>query len=173
MKATGYEIKEAIRKWELRRDGALHAFEDSLSKFENETKEHPDVLSARFLEAETTIAILQTAQVMYNLNVSVAVLDYSMTLCQAVKQVGGAGRHEKLWKIVAVGRKKSKYEIASNPTKVTRSKEEEQAVQVVTPTEAIKRAAKASEWAGALRAAIAEGNSTVVEIGILKTSYFE
>jgi len=156
MKITGFLLREAIRRWELRRDTAANQFEDSLSHFPGEEKQAPDEISELFLEAEIRVAKLQAAQSRYNLEVRVAVMGEGMTLCEAVKRLGGAGRMDKMWRVAAGGGKKERYAYRDD----TRQAGEIRASRTIAVKDAMSRANKASAFAGALRAAVAKGNGT-------------
>jgi hypothetical protein len=163
MKVTGYLLREAIRRRELRRDTAANQFEDSLSKFADEDKQTPDELAAIFVLEEKNIAKLQAVQDRYNLKVEVDVLGEKITLGEAIKRLGGAGRLDKMWRGVTTGRR-DRYGYRDENT---RKADEERARPTVTAKEAMDRATKASVVAGAMRAAIAKGNGTEIESDVL------
>ena len=56
MEANGYQLREAIRRAKLRRDALKSMFEDSLSKFKDETKH---AMRRRVLRAEIDREIAQ------------------------------------------------------------------------------------------------------------------
>ncbi len=155
MKITGFLLREAIRRHELRRDTAVNQFDDSLSKFPGEDKRSPDSITEEFVAAEAAVAKLQAAQSAYNLRVEVDVLGEKMTLCEAVKRLGGAGRIEKMWR-TAAGGKKDRYN-SYNPDNVRREGET-RAERTVSVDAAMHRARKLAAVASALRAEIARGN---------------
>jgi len=160
MKVTGYQLKEAIRRWELRRDGAHQQFSDTLWAFAGEDKPAPDTVMKLYTTAEGNIAVLQTAQAEYNLTVQVDVQGHIVALAGAIKRLGGAQRAEKMWR-EAVASKRDRYYDRDPRTK----KADEERAQAVLPLETLlDRAAKAAAFTGALRAAIAEGNSKEVDI---------
>src|SRR5580698_4796879 len=97
MRVSGYAIREAIKQQERRRDAAANAFAGSLKKFPDENKEAPNQIMDAFAKAEISLAELQVAQMRYNLAVQVEIGD-KMSLAEAIKRVGGAGRIEKMWK---------------------------------------------------------------------------
>jgi hypothetical protein len=164
MNVTGYQLKEAIRRWELRRDGARQQFADTLWRFEGETKPSPDEVMKLYKDAETAIAVLQTAQAEYNLGVKVDVQGHTVALAGAIKRLGGAQRAEKMWS-EATASKNSRYYYDRDPR--TKKTDEERAQAVLPLDQLLDRAAKAASFTGALRAAIAEGNSKEVEIAEL------
>lgn len=164
MMVTGFLLREAIRRWELRRDTAAAQFDSSLIRFPGDERQDPDDVVALFLEAEVNIALLQEAQSRYNLAVSIDVLGTSMTLCAAVKRLGGAGRLDKMWR-TAVGGKKDRH---SYHDPMTRKTDEVRAERVINAKQAMERANKASAFAGALRAGIAKGNGTELGAEALK-----
>ena len=166
MKVTGYQLREAIRRHELARDTAANLFKDSLHKFQGEDKANPMDAMNQFKEAGSAVVTLQTAQQRYNLAVSVEVQGKQVTLSEAVKSLGGAGRAEKMWRD-AVSQKKDRYDYQNN---LERSKDTERAVRVVPYETAMKQANASAGYAGAVRAAIATGNATEVEIENLDAS---
>lgn len=169
MKTTGYRLRETIRMWELRRKMAGDNFDKSLHAFEGEDRESPQEVVIHFKHADEAVANLQTAQAMYNLSVKVNVLGENMTLCEAVKRVGGAGRIEKLWRTAATD-KKDRYAYDRD---LVRSTDEVRARRTITLKDAGDLAANAAKWAGALRAAIAVANSTEVDVEGLNPELFE
>jgi hypothetical protein len=158
MNVTGFLIREAIKRWELRRDVAQNAFSDSLTKFRGEEKQSPKAISDAFQKAESAIAWLETGQARYNLKVMVDVLGERISLCEAVKRLGGAARSEKMWKSVATP-KKSRYDIYGD-TSTTRDPTKERAEATITQKELLDTANKMASVSGSLRAAIAKGNGT-------------
>ncbi len=92
----------------------------------------------------------------------------TITLLQAVKQVGGAGRVANLWKSVADAStlsRRSRYDPYGGGPAV-RDPEQEVAKAQVTAQEAIELTKAASKRARALRAAIQTGNSQPMDIDI-------
>ena len=105
MKITGYQIRAALRGYELDRKVASQQFAESLYFFEGEKKGSSDDLMRRFVDAEERVAHLQVLQARYNLAVTVEVQGHTsrqkMTLHEAVKLVSGANRTEKMWRDAA------------------------------------------------------------------------
>ena len=155
MKVTGYKLQHTLRELSHTRDIAAGQFDSSLKFFPGDEKGDPKAVMAAYLEAEAKIARLQTGQALYNLKVQVDVLGKRMTLSEAVKLVGGAGRAEKMWRSVAAPKK--------DPIIAQRT---------ITPMEAAALAKEAARWASALREAIQTGNAVEVEIE-LDTALFE
>ncbi len=108
-------------------------------------------------------------QAHYNLTVMVTVLSQKMSLCEAVKRVGGAGRVEGLWR-AAAGGKKERYGYGNDNE---RDPSKERAHAQMTMTEITKEAQSASKFAGALRSAIATANTQEIEVENLDASLFE
>jgi hypothetical protein len=100
MKVTGFRLRESIQFQRLQLNNALAQFDSSLYAFEGDQKAAPEKLDEIIVEAERAIAQLQTAQAYYNLRVMVEVGmgGEMITLCEAVKRIGGAGRREKMWR---------------------------------------------------------------------------
>lgn len=160
MLVTGYALREAIKQWELRKDAANRVFADSLKVFPGEEKPHPSKLIEQYLAAEVAIAQLQTAQAQYNLLVRIDFEGCPMTLCEAVKSLGGYSRVEKLWRTAAGGDKKDRY--GHNDDE--RDPEKIYSVRVVKPAMGIEQSTIAAKRASALRAGIATGNATSAAI---------
>jgi hypothetical protein len=169
MKITGYQLREALKQQELRRDTAARAFNGSLKKFPDETKEEPGEVVTEFLDAENKIAQLQVAQMAYNLAVEVVVQNSTMSLAAAIKRIGGPARAEKMWR-TAAGPKPERYSYRDDDT---RNADVIVAKPTVTSAEALKLAQSSAKLAGAYRAAIATGNAKEVEIQDLSSSLFE
>lgn len=167
MKVTGYKFQHALRELGHARDIAAGQFDNSLMKFPGEDKPKPQALMVAYAEAEAKIARLQTAQADYNLRVKVLVLDKTMTLSEAVKLVGGAGRAEKMWRGVAAP-KKDRYGYDHD----TRDPDVLVAQKTISVEEAAALAKKAARWASALREAIQVGNATEMEFQ-LEEALFE
>lgn len=160
MKVTGFQISNALRELYHVRDIAAATWADCQYAFAGENKPHPDDVALRFMDAEAKVAKLQVAQQHYNLTVRVSVQGQQMTLSEAVKRVGGAGRMEKMWRSYAVP-KKDRYE---RGPEVVRNKDEVHAGRVIPTHAATDRARAASRFANALRSAIQIGNATEIEI---------
>ena len=157
---TGYKLQQRLRELHHTRDIAAAQFDKGRFKFEDEDKPTATAAFECFREAEAAIAQLQVAQAEYNLSVEVEVLGEPMTLCEAVKRVGGAGRMEKMWRSVA-SPKRDRYAYDDG---LTRNKDEERAQPTVTTSEATAFAQKAARFASALREAIAFANATQRDI---------
>ena len=170
MKVTGYTLREAIKRWELRRDTAATQFTKALNKFDGEIKASPDDVMKDFNRAEDALSSLQTAQAAYNLANRVQVQAKVMTLGEAVKRIGGAGRAEKMWRVAAAG-KKDRY--GSNDAETVRNKDEIRAIAVVSTNHAMTCAHEAAKFASALREAIGVGNAQALEIESLFPALFE
>lgn len=169
MKITGYRLREAIKMHELRRNTWAGQFTDSLIKFKDDDKTHPQVISKNFLAEEEAVARLQAVQARYNLAIMVSILGQKMSLCEAVKRVGGAGRVEGMWR-QAAGGKKERYGYGNDNE---RDPSKERAQPQMTINEITKEAHLASKFAGALRSAIATANTQELEIEDLDASLFE
>lgn len=158
---TGFALREAIKRFEMMRETSSKQWSDSLFVFENDKdKVSPDDLMKTYQGAERAVAALQTCQARYNIQVKVRVLSEEMTLAEAVKLVGGAGRMEKMWKSHATNTGGDRY----SRSETSRSKDNEYAKRSISIKDALKRATEAAKYAGAVRAAIAEGNSTKVTL---------
>lgn len=159
-RVNGYQLKELIKRAEMIRDTTASLFDASLSKFPGEDKETPKQVVDRFGKADKALAQLQVAQTRYNLAIQVEVLGEKMTLTEAVKRVGGAGRIEKMWRSCA-GAKKDRYSYRDDDT---RDPNMIRAERTITQTQALELAQEAAKYAGAIRAAIAKGNAQEVDL---------
>jgi len=170
MKVTGYKLREAIRRWELRRKATASQFDDSLHAFEGDEKITPTGVIKTFERSDRAIAELQTAQARYNLVVTARLGDEELTLCELVKLVGGAGRVEKMWRSAALI-KKDRYSYRGD--ELTRDPNEVRAKRTISHAEATQMAIRAAKKAGDIRAGIATANATEVEIEGLSADLFE
>lgn len=161
MRVTGYQLRDALKTYELRAEAANRAFEPSLVRFASETKKTPDEVAREYTAAHDAIARLQVAQMKYNLAVTVKVGAMSMTLAEAIKRMAAPVRIAKLWK-EAMGKKKDRYGLSG--VEVVRDKDKEYAVASVTAEEATAFAQKSAKEAAAYRSAIAVGNAQEVDI---------
>jgi hypothetical protein len=169
MKTTGYDLREAIKQHELRRDTAARAFNGSLKAFPGEEKDTPEAIIAAFSAAERAITLLQTAQMRYNLVVTVTAGGETMPLALAIKVVGGVARVEKMWRSAA-GPKEDRYGYNQDDV---RDPNQIRAVATVQVGAALKLASAAAKRSSALRKAIAVGNATEVEIESLDAALLE
>lgn len=162
MKTNGYKLQQRIK--ELKRDTEMYAtqFENGKLRFDGELK--PTSLEAfeKFQEAEKELARLQTYQTIYNLRVRVKVNGTEMTLTEAIKKVGGAGRAEAMWRAI-VAPKKDRYGLAESAKRDT---DAVYATPTYTVSQAQLNAAATSNYASALRYAIQEANAQEIDIPV-------
>jgi hypothetical protein len=172
MKINGYVLQHAIRELESAREVAAQQFASNILQFESQEDklELPEVF-ARFTTLESKIAQVQCAQARYNLAVQVEVLGQAMSLHQAVKLVGGAGRAEKMWKTVVKGGEQTNHRYYSQET--SRTKENEYAKRSISVANALAHAKHAAKLASALRQAIQLGNATDLDLEGLDAATLE
>lgn len=163
MKTTGWQIREALKSWELRKGAAEKLFPESLHAFKGEVKDTPESLVESFQKAELAIARLQVAQMRYNLSVTVNVMGEAMSLAEAIKRVGGAGRIEKMWGSVKPTTTRLSY-MGDMP--ITRDPTQERAELTLSVKDGLRLAETASKRAGAFRAAINTGNGQEADIDL-------
>lgn len=159
MKINGYKLQQAIREAMIERDTLAARFEPALTHFPGEDPENPIHTARNFQQAEKRLCALQTAQARYNLAVKVSPLGETMTLCQAIKLVGGAGRMEKMWRSAGTP-KKDRYSYREE----TRDKDTVVAMKTLTTNEIDRERKAAHRWAAALRTAIAGGNAVEMDL---------
>lgn len=89
MQVNGYQVREALKRWNLRRDTLSKQIEGAAWAFPGETKE-PAVFGNvldRLVEAEGAVATLEDLQQSYNQKVAVALDGKTGPLSLLVKQV--------------------------------------------------------------------------------------
>lgn len=162
MKISGYTLREAIKEQTLRSGAAASGFDHTLRAYPSEKgkKDSPQTVVDRFVEAEITVARLQTVQSQYNLQVQVSFEGNSISLTQAIKMIGGLARAEKMWRSVASPKKDRYYSDPDRERDPTMERTEPQ----VTQSEAAKLSSQLARKAGRLRAAIATANATEIEL---------
>lgn len=169
MNVTGYQLREAITVWKLRKTTAEGQFTDSLAKFADETKDTPQAVVALVQHAEESIVRLQIAQMQYNLIVKVTPVDLGeMSLAMAIKLSGVVSRVEKIWSGAAAS---SRDPYGYNAR--VRDPKQDRAEATIVPKEILVETSRMTKRAGALRASIGAGNTREVEIEDLDTSLFE
>jgi hypothetical protein len=169
MQITGYKLQHAIREAEHMKNLAASQWDDSLYAFADDEKTGPAEVMGEYRVQEERLCYLQEAQARYNLRVTVDILGSRLTLCRAIKLVGGAGRAEKMWRAAASGEKKDRYSLRSE---LTRNKDEDRARRTISVKDASNKAKTSARYAASLREAIQVGNATAVEIE-LDESLFE
>ncbi len=169
MKITGYQLREAIKVWQLRKTAAEAVFTNSLSKFNDEEKETPLAIADQILAAEQAIVRLQVAQMQYNLAVTVTVPGYSsLTLAEVIKLAGVVGRIEKIWSGAS-----SSIQRNNGYRGMVRDPSQDHAKPTVTAKDILLQTSTHSKKAGALRAALGAGNSQEVDIADLDAALLE
>lgn len=165
MKINGYRLRAAIKRKEVTLQVAIRTFEESAYQYASDKQKYDlGDLMETVANTEIEITDLQACQSRYNLSVLVPYTNtndelFHITLCQAVKLVGGAGREEKLWRSLLP--KKERYGFERVPT---RSAGDEHAKLAVNYEELVDYVDSAAKCAANLRANIAVGNNTEVEI---------
>lgn len=163
MKINGYKLRSAIKRWDLRRATAVQMFDEKKYYFPNDVRPDLMAISREMDSAERNVCLLQEAQGRYNLVVTVDVVGEEMTLAQAVKRLGGAGRAEKMWRMLLGGmEKKARWERTEGPP--VRKEDEERAVRSLPDDEIKRHVERAALFAAALRESIAIANATDVEL---------
>lgn len=162
MKTTGFALREARRNLHLVRETLFKQFQSGLWQFKDQPKPTPTAVAEKIVEIEGKIARVETAQAQYNLLVTVPVEGLgTISLAEAVKRVGGAGRLEKVWRGLATGPERDRYGY-DDPS--SRDPDREYATRACSVEECIAKATAAGRIAGNLRAAIAVGNATTIDV---------
>lgn len=167
MKVNGFQIRESIKHWTLRREMAIKLFNDEGFIFQDETKVIPAIRAAEVQKADEAVAKLESFQQLFNAAQSVTFNEASITLSQAVKMVAGIGRMENLWKAYASkglsGQAASRRGYGESTNDV-RKDGETHAVRVTPLETCIDAATKFARQQAALRALIASGNGHQIDV---------
>lgn len=165
---TGYQIREAIKRWRIRADVAAKQFNESLWVFESDkgAKATPEQVAKNFAEADRAVAVLQQLQDEYNTRITIRVNGKDLSLALAVKLLGGAGRLENMWRKAATDAgSESRYSRFHERPQMSRKTDEEYARRAVPQDKAIRFSDEAAQYASALRSGIALGNSQKITVG--------
>lgn len=169
MKISGYRLREALRNWRTLRDVLATRFNETLWQFTDSTESTPEDVAKRFCEADRNVATIEAAQQRYNQQVFVRIAGEKLSLAMAIKLVGGAGRHEKMWRSAALDQGRDRY----SHREMTRKPDEVHAVRTISVDDALQLAQKAAQYASELRSNIAEANSKEIEIEDLSSDLFK
>ena len=164
-KVTGYKLREALQMWSMKCFNATQAFEAAGWVFPGESRQGVPQAEAlkQVFNAEAAMSKLQTYQAEYNSKVNVVVGKESMTLLEAVKTLGGAGRIERLLRVA--GR--------ASPTVAYRETDKIYATREIPVEKLQEHAQAATKYSNQIRMAIAAGNAVEVEISTLDLKLFE
>lgn len=165
MKVNGYKLQQAIRELQERREVLEARFSQSHYAFPGEEAEKgdPEKIMEEINALEARIAEVQVAQARFNLTVQVDVDGRKMTLLEAVKAVGGAGRIANQWRALAKGNESARGFFGND---LTRDRDAIVAKRQITQDRASELARKASKYARALREAIQQGNAQSIELDV-------
>lgn len=160
MLVDGVKIREALSRYKTIAETLASQFKESCWAFEGEAGLSPCEMDRQAKEAEEAVAELEELQQLYNLITTVEVCGTVITLANAVKLVGSAGRRAKAWKEVARDNGRDRYS-----DRRTRSKDEITAKRTISVKDALAEHANAERYASQLRSAIARGNMTTYNVG--------
>ena len=171
MKVTGYAIREALRRWQLRRDTADSQFKGTLMRFKDEVKASPLDVIQKIADAEVAVAKLQVLQTVYNSRVTVSVegVGSNLTLLECIKRFGGLGRVEKHWRDAAT-EKPDRYGLTDRSV---REEGQVYAERAISFEDASRQAIVTGLLLGKLREAVAVGNAREIEFESLDATLFE
>jgi hypothetical protein len=163
---TGYDIREAINRWRLRKQVMERQFRDAIYAFKGQEKPKPDEAAKEFTKADRYIALLEDLRQNFNQQVKVRITnltgeDEEMTLSVAVKLFGGSGRLEKLWRD-SCHEPEERY--GRYDRQVTRSAGDEHAERRISVKDTIQKADEAARYASQLRTAISVANGNRIAI---------
>jgi hypothetical protein len=174
MKVNGHQLREAIKRWEMKRETVLRGFDKSFfRKKSEETKKSPIEIAAEFKKCEFIIAKLQAAQTRYNIETTVEFVEDSslmkISLCEAVKRIGGYGRLESMWRKASLQEEDPNEDMKMRYSESTKI---EWPVRVTSIETAVAEATQINLVCGSLRGAIAQGNTREMDFSDLMPEYF-
>lgn len=173
MKVNGFQIREAIKQWTLKREMATKLFNDAGFAFPGETKITPSIRANEVEQADQAVANLESFQQAFNASQNVDFNGKTITLSQAVKMVAGVGRMENLWKAYAskglVGQATTRHSYGVETVDI-RKDGETHAVRTTPLETCVQEATRFARQQAALRAQIASANGrqTDVPTGLLE-----
>jgi hypothetical protein len=163
MQVNGYQIREALKRWNLRRDLLAKQIETLAWQFPGETKtvEAFTTTDKALGEAETAVAQLEDLQQVYNQKVSVSVDGRTGPLSLLVKQVRFCAARENFWKTYL---RKTADEGYRGEQTLVRETNKVTAVKVLPTEQAMVTAERCGSLTARMRAAIAQANGTNIEV---------
>lgn len=166
MQVNGFQIREAIKHWTLKREMAVKVFNDAGFTFDGENKTHPVEAAEAVRNSDEAVARLETFQQQFNSSISVEFNGKPIKLSQAVKMIAGVGRLENLWKTYA-GKGLSgtdHHRGYGEALAVVRKADEVHAKRVMPLADCVAKAAQFAKQQAALRALISSANGTQIAV---------
>jgi hypothetical protein len=163
MEVTGYQLREALKKHSLTLQNIERKFNKAMYRFADQEKEHPTKLAAQVFELERRIVRLQAAQTQYNLLVKVDFQGQKISLAEAVRLQGVAGRNAGRWSMYQRMDLEPDETIRIKRADVT----EEHAKPVMTNDQVMAQIIEAEKILATLKGLIAEGNTEKVGVSDL------
>ncbi len=166
MQVNGFQIREAIKQWTLKREMAIKVFNDAGFVFEGETKIPPHRAAEEIETSDAAVAQLETFQQAFNASHMVTFNGKSITLSQAVKMIAGIGRLENLWKTYAskgLAGNESRHSYGETPATV-RKDGEVHAKRVMPLADCVAKATQYAKQQAALRGLISSANGTLITV---------
>jgi hypothetical protein len=166
MLTTGTQLRCRLTALRLQLDAQTKAFDEALRRYPNEVKDPLDAMRQLAL-LEQEIALLQTAQQWYNLQIQIELPPIagvvpegtSVTLATAVKWLGSLGRAAKMWRTALPS--KERYRMS---TLDTRRSDEEHETYTLPTSEVIAQVTLWSNAAATVQTRIALANTREIEI---------
>jgi hypothetical protein len=166
MEVSGYQIREAMNRFELRAKTAEQQFKESLYAFEGDEVVNPTKIADTFQWSQEAVCALQVLRSRFNLQTKVSVVGVpiykQISLALAVKLVGPADRLAKMWRDAITHNGRDRWSMTNT---LQRTKDSVYAKRTISIEQINKFADQASSVATALRSAIAEGNAQKIRIG--------
>lgn len=166
MRVNGFQIREAIKQWNLKREMAVKVFNDAGFAFDGETKTSPIEAAEAVRNSDEAVARLETFQQQFNSVQGFEFNGKTISLAQAVKMIAGIGRLENLWKTYAskgLGGNDHHRSYGETPTTI-RKEGEIHAKRTLPLAECVANAAKYAKQQAALRALISSANGTQIVV---------
>lgn len=166
MRVNGFQIREAIKQWNLKREMAVKVFNDAGFAFDGETKTHPVEAAEAVRHSDEAVARLETFQQQFNSVQGFEFNGKTISLAQAVKMIAGIGRLENLWKTYAskgLGGN-DHHKSWGEPPSTVRKEGEIHAKRTLPLAECVANAAKYAKQQAALRALISSANGTQIVV---------
>ncbi|MEE9372941.1 MAG: hypothetical protein V3V00_07790 [Saprospiraceae bacterium] len=165
MKATGYQLREALRHWRSVLEGLAVDLKGSLYYFEPKERINPLTVAKDYRAAEDAVSRIEEAQQQYNLRIPVTISDEPYSLTYAIKALGMAGRYAAIWKAVASDKQSTRGWGGDTYDRV-RNKDDVHAKRSISKEAASKMRTAANKHASDLRQEIALANAVALEIDI-------
>lgn len=160
MVVTGFRLMEQIRMRNIELKSLRSQYDDSLFAFPDDNKLKPQEIINQISVLEVQLAMLQTAQCVYNVSVKFDFNGVPIHLANAIKLTGGLVRQSQMWEKASFGEKQDRYYSPS----LSRNKEVETAKPTMDKKLALSEVKNTQKLISQLKSVIATMNSKEIEI---------